>query len=98
MKDRRISIRLNMEKYSHRKVYEIYESIPSRERSDYIRLAIILMNDRDELVKQIKDMLALDETSIQLKQPSDESISANEAVSESAVNMLNFISNLNQQK
>ena len=97
MKDRRISIRLNMEKHSHRKVYEIYQAIPPRERSDYIRLAIILMNDRDELIKRIKDMLAPDETSIQLKQPVDETISKEDA-SEAAVNMLNFISNLNEQK
>lgn len=58
---KRISIRLNMNRYSHRLAYEIYQSIPKSQKSEFIRLAIILMHDRDEQLKRIKKLLSLQE-------------------------------------
>ena len=46
MNEKRITFRLNMDKYSHRLAYDIYLSIPSSQRSDFIRIAMILMHDR----------------------------------------------------
>jgi hypothetical protein len=97
MSEKRITIRLNMDKYSHRLAYEIYRSIPSSQRSDYIRLAIILMHDRDEMAKRIREIL------LQSKRLPD--IGASDApledtppdMSEAARNMLGFISRLNTQ-
>ena len=98
MKDKRISIRLNMDRYSHRKAYEVYESIAKRERSDFIRLAIILMNDRDEIINWIKEILADHNVKLSIAQNNIPLNVEGEDVSESATNMLNFISNLNAKK
>ena len=62
MSEKRITLRLNMDRYTHKKAYEIYESIPKSQRSDYIRMAIILMNDRNEQINYIKNMLSNSDT------------------------------------
>jgi len=97
MNEKRITFRLNMDKYSHRLAYDIYLSIPSSQRSDYLRLAIILMHDRDAQVKHMRKIL------MQSKRLSDidvldtlyEDTPSN--MSEAARNMLGFISHLNTQ-
>ena len=97
MKDKRISLRLNMERYSHRKAYEIYKSVAPQERSDFIRQAIILMDDREEMIKSISNLLEtmLTGTVVNNETPAE---SIEEKVSESAANMLSFISSLNAAK
>ena len=57
MSEKRITFRLNMDKFTHIKAYEIYQSIPKSQRSDFIRMAIILMNDRNEQINYMRDML-----------------------------------------
>lgn len=58
MNEKRITFRLNMDKYSHRLAYDIYQAIPTSQRSDFIRLAMILMYDRDEQAKRIRKILS----------------------------------------
>ena len=62
MSEKRITLRLNLDKYSHKKAYEIYQSIPNSQKSDFIRMAIILMNDRDELIHHISKMISSSNT------------------------------------
>ena len=62
MSEKRITFRLNLDKYSHKKAYEIYQSIPNSQKSDFIRMAIILMNDRDELINYISKMISSSNT------------------------------------
>lgn len=57
MSEKRITFRINMDKYAHRLAYDIYLSIPTSQRSDYIRLAMILMHDRDKQAKRMREML-----------------------------------------
>ncbi len=61
-----------MDRYSHRMAYEIYQSIPSSQRSDFIRLAIILMNDRDEQLNRIKEMLSVNDIHIKSEETKPE--------------------------
>jgi hypothetical protein len=97
MNEKKITFRLNMDKYSHRLAYEIYMSIPSSQRSDYIRLAMILMHDRDAQAKRMRKMLSkhseLPDTGISDAALEDMS----QDMPESAKNMLGFISRLNSQ-
>ena len=60
MSEKRITFRLNLDKYSHRKAYEIYQSIPNSQKSDFMRMAIILMDDRNELLNFISNMISND--------------------------------------
>jgi len=55
---------LNLDKYSHKKAYEIYQSIPKSQRSNFIRMAIILMDDRNELINYISNMISSDNTMV----------------------------------
>lgn len=96
MSENRVSFRLNMDKYSHRLVYEIYTSIPKSQRSDYIRLAMILMNDREEQMKRMKKILTSNPSLIKEEQGFAPEV-MQEDMSESAKNMLSFISKLNTQ-
>jgi hypothetical protein len=95
MKDKRISLRLNMDKYSHRKAYEVYQSIPVRERSDFIRLSMILMHDREDLINWMKENLSGIGLGLSLSQSNNRAELSKEPPSDSAANMLNFISSLN---
>lgn len=86
-----------MDKYSHRMAYEIYLSIPSSQRSDFIRLAIILINDRDEQLNRIKEMLSVNDIHIKsVKKP--EVNTATDEVLDISDGMLDFITNLQTQK
>ena len=86
MSEKRITIRLNTEKYTHKKAYEIYKSIPHSQRSDYIRMAIITMHDRDEQLDHIRKMLSYGSNhAVQLKDERNMDISDD---------MLDFISAL----
>lgn len=97
MNEKRITLRLNMDKYSHRLAYDIYQAIPASQRSDYIRLAMILMHDRDEQAKRMRKIIMRNNqmsdigiTDVPLEDtPPD--------MSEAAKNMLGFISRLNTQ-
>lgn len=62
MSEKRITFRLNLDKYSHKKAYEIYQLIPNSQKSDFMRMAIILMNDRNEQINYIRSMLASSNT------------------------------------
>jgi hypothetical protein len=96
MNEKRITFRLNMDKYSHRLAYDIYQTIPTNQRSDFIRLAMILMYDRDAQAKRIRKILSknsqLPDTSM-LDAPLEDT----QDMSEAAKNMLGFISRLNTQ-
>jgi len=94
MSERRITIRFNMDKYFHRLAYDIYLSIPSSQRSDYIRLAIILMHDRDEQAKRMREMLMKSNESPDIGIP-NAPLEDTQDMSEVAKNMLGFISRLN---
>lgn len=97
MNEKKITFRLNMDKYSHRLAYDIYMSIPGSQRSDYIRLAMILMYDRDEQARRVKNILAQD-SSLAGKENSDaEAEDVSQEMPEAAKNMLSFISRLNTQ-
>ncbi len=96
MNEKRITFRLNMDKYSHRLAYDIYQAIPTSQRSDFIRLAMILMYDRDEQTKRIREILSknsqLPDMGIR-----DPALDESQDMSETAKNMLGFISRLNTQ-
>jgi len=62
--EKRITFRLNLDKYSHKKAYEIYQSIPNSQKSDFIRMAIILMNDRNKLIDYIVNMISSSNTMV----------------------------------
>jgi hypothetical protein len=96
MNEKRITFRLNMDKYSHRLAYDIYKAIPTSQRSDYIRLAMILMHDRDEQAKSIRKILSKNSRlpDIGIREPPLEDT---QDMSEAAKNMLGFISRLNTQ-
>ena len=96
MSEKRITFRLNMEKYSHRLAYDIYQAIPTSQRSDFIRLAIILMYDRDEQTKRIRKILSKNNQSPDIDMPSAP-LEDTQDMSEAAKNMLGFISRLNSQ-
>ena len=64
MSEKRITFRLNLDKYSHKKAYEIYQSIPNSQKSDFIRMAIILMNDRNKLIDYIVNMISSSNTMV----------------------------------
>ncbi len=64
MSEKCIAFRLNLDKYSHKKAYEIYQSIPNSQKSDYMRMTIILMNDRNELINYISNMISSDNTTV----------------------------------
>ena len=96
MNEKRITFRLNMDKYSHRIAYDIYQAIPTSQRSDFIRLAMILMYDRDEQTKRIRKILSKNN---QLPDIGilDAPLEDTQDMSEAAKNMLGFISRLNTQ-
>ena len=96
MNEKRITFRLNMDKYSHRLAYDIYLSIPTSQRSDYIRLAMILMHDRNEMAKRIRKMLTRNNSLHDNGLP-DEALDETQNMSDAAKNMLGFISRLNTQ-
>lgn len=98
MGEKRITLRLNLDKYSHRLAYEIYSSVPKSQRSDYIRLAIILMNDRDKQIKRVRKLLMKTGFVHDMENPIIISDEVQEDMSEPAMNMLNYISQLNTQK
>ena len=97
MSNKRISLRLNLTNYSHRLAYEIYQSIPKSQKSEFIRLAIILMHDRDEQLKRIKELLSLQE----IKAVKEEPIIEPE-IQEESINVpdgiLDFINDLQSEK
>ena len=64
MSEKRITFRLNLDKYSHKKAYEIYQSIPNSQKSDFMRMAIILMNDRNKLIDYIVNMISSSNTMV----------------------------------
>ncbi len=96
MNEKRITFRLNMDKYSHRLAYEIYHAIPSSQRSDFIRLAMILMHDRDEMTKRIRKLLSQN-ISLQDNRMPEAVLDDSKDMSDAAKNMLGFISRLNTQ-
>jgi len=96
MNEKRITFRLNMDKYSHRLAYDIYQSIPTSQRSDYIRLAMILMHDRNEMAKRIRKML-IRNSPLQDNGMPDAVLDNSQDMSDAAKNMLGFISRLNTQ-
>ncbi len=96
MNEKRITFRLNMDKYSHRLAYEIYQAIPTSQRSDYIRLAMILMHDRDEMAKRIRKMFAGNSSFHDSGMP-NAVLDDSQDMSDAAKNMLGFISRLNTQ-
>ena len=96
MNEKRITFRLNMDKYSHRLAYDIYLSIPTSQRSDFIRLAMILMHDRDEMAKRIRKML-MRNSPLQDSGMPDAALDDTQDMSDAAKNMLGFISRLNTQ-
>ncbi len=55
MTDKRLSIRLNLEKLSHKKADEILSALPKRRKSEYVVNAIIMANGQDNLYNMIKD-------------------------------------------
>ena len=97
MSNKRISLRLNLDNYSHRLAYEIYQSIPKSQKSEFIRLAIILMHDRDEQLKRIKELLSLQEVKAVKEEPIIEP-----EIQEESINVpdgiLDFISDLQSEK
>lgn len=97
MNEKRITFRLNMDKYSHRLAYDIYMSIPCSQRSDYIRLAMILMHDRDEQTRRMKNILAQDSSLAGKANSNTEAEDVSQEMPEAAKNMLGFISRLNTQ-
>ena len=96
MNEKRITFRLNMEKYSHRLAYDIYQAIPTSQRSDFIRLAMILMHDRDAQAKRIRKILSRNSQLPDISMP-DAPLEDTKDMSEAAKNMLGFISRLNTQ-
>ena len=96
MNEKRITFRLNMDKYSHRLAYDIYQSIPTSQRSDFIRLAMILMHDRDEQAKRIRKILSKNNQLPDIAM-TDAPLEDTQDMSEAAKNMLGFISRLNTQ-
>lgn len=96
MSEKRITIRLNIDQYDHRLAYEVYSSIPKSQRSDFIRIAMILMNDREKQLKRMKEVLSevVAASDLEIKK-NPSSVEAD--MSEPATNMLNFISQLNAQ-
>lgn len=96
MNEKRITFRLNMDKYSHRLAYDIYLSIPTSQRSDFIRLAMILMHDRDEQAKRIRKILSKNNQLPDIGM-TDAPLEDTQDMSEAAKNMLGFISRLNTQ-
>ena len=96
MNEKRITFRLNMDKYSHRLAYDIYLSIPSSQRSDFIRLAMILMHDRNEMAKRIRKLFAQNSSLHDNGMP-DAVLDDTQDMSDAAKNMLGFISRLNTQ-
>ena len=96
MNEKRITFRLNMDKYSHRLAYDIYQAIPTSQRSDFIRLAMVLMHDRDEIAKRIREMFARNRPMQDIGMP-DAALDETQDMSEAAKNMLGFISRLNTQ-
>jgi hypothetical protein len=97
MNEKKITFRLNMDKYFHRLAYDIYMSIPGSQRSDYIRLAIILMHDRDEQARHMKSILAQNSSLTGKENSNSETENLSKEMPESAKNMLGFISRLNTQ-
>ena len=87
-----------MDRYSHRMAYEIYQSIPNSQRSDFIRLAMILMNDRDEQLNRIKEMLSVNDIHIKSEETKPEIGTATDEGLDISDGMLDFITNLQTQK
>lgn len=96
MNEKRITFRLNMDKYSHRLAYDIYQAITTSQRSDFIRLAMILMHDRDEMAKHISKKYARN-SPLQDDGLPDAALDETQDMSDAAKNMLGFISRLNTQ-
>ena len=66
MIEKRLSIRLNLEKLSHKKADEILAALPKRRKSEYIVNAIIMADRYDDLSIIVKEAVneALSELSI----------------------------------
>ena len=66
MIEKRLSIRLNLEKLSHKRADEILDALPKRRKSEYIVNAIIMADRFDNLSKIVKDAVneALSELSV----------------------------------
>lgn len=95
MSEKKITFRINMDKCTHRLAYDIYMSISASQRSEYIRLAIILMHDRDAQAQRMKDMLLRDMKIPYCDKPEPVLDDTPPDMSEAAKNMLGFISRLN---
>ena len=54
MKNKTISIRLNPEKLSDKKVAEILSNLPTRRKSEYVRNAIIVYDNQEKLIELLK--------------------------------------------
>jgi hypothetical protein len=87
-----------MNKHSHKMAYEIYQALPASQRSDFIRLAIILINDRDEQLNRIKGMLSVNDIHIKSEKTKPEIGTATDKVLDISDGMLDFITNLQIQK
>jgi hypothetical protein len=57
MQGKVISIRLNMEKLTDKKVEEILLSLPSRRKSEFIRNAIIAYNNQENLLELMRQVM-----------------------------------------
>ena len=57
MNGKRLSIRLNMDRLNHKKVFEILSALPPGRKSEYIVSAIIRASDTDEVLELIRQVL-----------------------------------------
>ncbi len=54
MKGKVISIRLNLEKLTDRKIEETLSNLPTRRKSEYVRNAIIVYDNQEKLIELLK--------------------------------------------
>ncbi len=66
MKSKIISIRLNLEKLTDRKINDILQLLPSRRKSEYIRNAVIAYDNQEKFIELLKQSMLeiLDEREI----------------------------------
>ena len=53
----RISVRLNLERWLHQKVFEILAEIPNRKKADFIIYAILTANEREKTIEEIAQVV-----------------------------------------
>ncbi len=72
MNDYRISVRINLEKFLHRKEYELLATIPNRKKSDFVVYALITASEREKTIAEMERVVKKAINGVAISKPKGE--------------------------